>query len=146
MIKSAILSILSIHSILVLSSALPPSVQNNTLQATDENRALGNVPGPMPPMMDKTKVELYKNGYYRNYVGTYEIAPNKCYSSNQIGAIKVLDLPKGDGVFTTCTNVDCTGRCFTVSKVDHVKLNAIYPGISNSFAKSYAWIPSYANF
>ncbi|OMH86429.1 hypothetical protein AX774_g17 [Zancudomyces culisetae] len=153
MIKSTTLSILSILSILVFSSALPQSAQNQTLQTVDENRDLELTTNSHASRNDNMIVQLFRAGSGLSDPlavgrapsqpqGTFDIMPNRCYASPAFAAITMGGRNINKGTFLACREANCGGICYVHDMRLGNSINELWYVFGRRHAVSYIWTTS----
>ncbi|OMH78993.1 hypothetical protein AX774_g7604 [Zancudomyces culisetae] len=153
MIKSTTLSILSILSILVFSSALPQSAQNQTLQTVDENRDLELTTNSPASRNDDMIVQLFRVGSGLSNplavgrapsqpLGTFNIKSNRCYASPEFVAVKMDGRNINKGAFLLCRDANCGGTCYVHDMRLGNSINGVWYALGRRSAVSYIWTTS----
>ncbi|OMH84587.1 hypothetical protein AX774_g1885 [Zancudomyces culisetae] len=142
MIKSTILSILSIFSIfttLVVSSALPQSGQNQTLDTTSERGFPGLGASPAIFKYGSMKINLWHYSYYRGYQGSFTPEPNRCYAAPDFTSVRISATGVKRVAFMACRDKNCSTDCYTFINPG-IQIDDVWWYVNKGYSKSYAWI------
>ncbi|OMH80740.1 hypothetical protein AX774_g5422 [Zancudomyces culisetae] len=141
MIKATILSTLALSSTLAYSAQ---NAKNQPVHVSGENSISEAKFNSMHCEPRRMKVHLFHYSFYKEYKGTYDIEPNKCYAAPDFTSVR-LSIPDDKGVaFKACRDNNCSDNCY-IFRNPGIQIDDIWWYVNKGYSKSFSWVSPHSN-